>query len=159
MATGAPPAPPAVGQMDLDELDHRIVQALRADGRRSIRSLAETLHVSRATTYARVQRLEHGGVITGYTATVDPQRLGNSLSAYVYLRIAQASSQTLRRRLLEMPEIEHGAMLSGDFDIVLLVRTPSAASLRDVVLTTLQDMPEVLSTQTVLIFEEFGPRT
>jgi hypothetical protein len=45
----------------------------------------------------------------------------------------------------------------GEHDILLRVRTHDAASLRDVVLTRLQEMPEVRATQTVLIFEELEP--
>ncbi|HSY15897.1 MAG TPA: Lrp/AsnC ligand binding domain-containing protein, partial [Jatrophihabitantaceae bacterium] len=48
----------------------------------------------------------------------------------------------------------YGALVSGDYDIALLVRTRDTATLRDFVLTELQDLPEVLSTQTVLIFDE-----
>jgi DNA-binding Lrp family transcriptional regulator len=58
----------------LDEVDRAIVAALRADGRISMRARAESLHISRAGAYTRVQRLEESGVITGYTATIDPQR-------------------------------------------------------------------------------------
>jgi DNA-binding Lrp family transcriptional regulator len=48
--------------------------------------------------------------------------------------------------------------VSGEHDIMLLVRTRDAASLRDLVLTRLQGMPEVAGTQTVLIFDELSPR-
>lgn len=139
---------------DLDDVDRRIVAALQADGRASMRALAELLHVSRASVYQRVARLERDGVITGYAATVDPRALGLGLSAFVYLDVTQHSWKTLRRKVLEIPEVASGALVSGQHDIVLHVRTTDAAALRDLVLTRLQDMPEVLSTQTVLIFDE-----
>jgi DNA-binding Lrp family transcriptional regulator len=138
----------------LDEVDRSIVDALRADGRLSMRALAERLHISRAGVYARVERLERERVITGYTATVDPARYGRTLSAYVSLKVAQQSWKALRNRVMAIEDVEHAALVSGDYDIVLLVRTRDPASLRDLVLTELQDMPEVLSTQTVLIFDE-----
>ncbi len=141
----------------LDDLDRRIVAALQADGRASMRTLAAQLHISRANAYARVERLQRDGVITGYTATVDPDKYGYGLSAYVYVDIAQQSWKSVRRQVLAMPEVHHAALTSGSHDIVLLVRTRDAASLRDVVLTRLQEMPEVRSTQTVLIFEESTP--
>jgi DNA-binding Lrp family transcriptional regulator len=53
--------------------------------------------------------------------------------------------------------VDHVALTSGAHDILLRVRVRDAASLRDVVLTRLQDIPEVRSTQTVLIFEEATP--
>ena len=140
----------------LDATDLEIVAALRADGRISMRALAERLHISRANAYARVARLEASGVITGYAATVDPHRLGHDVSAYVYLKISQHSWKAVRKRVTAIPEVEHGALVTGDNDIVLLVRTRDTAALRDLVLTRLQAMPDVLATQTVLIFDEIS---
>jgi DNA-binding Lrp family transcriptional regulator len=141
----------------LDETDRLIVGALRADGRMSMRTLAEQVHISRANAYARVARLEHDGVITGYAALVDPVRYGFGLSAYVYLDIAQRTWKSVRHQLLDMPEVDHVALISGEHDILVRVRAHDALTLRDVVLTRLQDMPEVRATQTVLIFEELAP--
>lgn len=147
------PDPP--GQMPvLDDVDRAIVAALSEDGRMSMRALAAALHISRAGAYTRVQRLEQAGVITGYTAQIDPQRYGHGLSAYVHLKIAQPTWKQLRTRLLAVPEVEHAALVSGDSDIVLLVRTRDTAALRELVLNSFQNMPEVLSTHTVLIFDE-----
>jgi DNA-binding Lrp family transcriptional regulator len=141
----------------LDDVDRGIVDALRADGRLSMRALAARLHISRAGVYSRVERLERDAVITGYSATVDPLRLGRSLSAYVNLKVAQQSWKTLRKRVLAIEDVDHAALVSGEYDIVLLVRTRDIETLRDLVLTRLQDMPEVLATQTVLIFDELVP--
>ncbi len=141
----------------LDATDHRIIDALRRDGRLSMRALALRLHVSRAGVYSRVERLERDGVITGYSATVDPEKSGRPLCAYVNLKVAQRSWQALRDRVLAIDDVDHASLVSGDYDIVLLVRTRDVGTLRDLVLTRLQDMPEVLSTETVLIFDELHP--
>ena len=138
----------------LDDTDRRMVDALRADGRLSMRALAERMHISRANAYARVERLHRDGVITGYTAIVNPERFGYGLAAYVYLKISQHSWKVVQQRLLTMTEVEHAALVSGENDLVLLVRTRDLASLRDLVLTELQNLPDVLATQTVLIFDE-----
>jgi DNA-binding Lrp family transcriptional regulator len=141
----------------MDDTDRQIVEALRADGRMSMRALAGRIHISRASAYARVARLERDGVITGYAALIDPVRYGYALSAYVYLDIDQRSWKSVRRQLLAMTEVDHVALVSGEHDILLRVRASDAVSLRDVVLTRLQDIPQVRSTQTMLIFEEADP--
>jgi len=119
-----------------------------------MRMLAERLHISRASAYTRVERLTKAGVLTGYTATIDPERYGYGISAYVYLKISQHSWKAVRRRISEIGEVWHCALVSGDNDLVLLVRTADAASMRELVLNTFQTMPDVLSTQTVLILDE-----
>jgi len=138
----------------LDQIDHRLLDELRQDGRLSMRALAERVHISRAGCYARVERLRHEGVITGFTAVIDPRRLGPSLSAHIYLRIRQHSWKDVRQELARITEIEHGQLVSGDYDIVLFVRTRDAESLRALVLDRLQTMDGVLSTHTVLVFDE-----
>jgi len=152
------PAGPGGQMAALDDLDRQIVAAMRANGRLSMRALAAELHISRANAYARLDRLERAGVITGYSAIVDPQKYGYGLSAYVFLKITQQSWKKVRDQVLRIPEVDHAALLSGEHDIMLLVRTRDAASLRDLVLTRLQSMPEVAATQTVLIFDESWPR-
>jgi DNA-binding Lrp family transcriptional regulator len=142
----------------MDDTDRQIVDALRADGRMSMRALADLIHISRASAYGRVARLEREGVITGYAARIDPVRYGYALSAYVYLDIAQRSWKSVRGQLLGMPEVDQVALVSGEHDILLRVRARDAIDLRDVVLTRLQEIPEVRATQTVLIFEEAEPR-
>ncbi|MGH8861662.1 MAG: Lrp/AsnC family transcriptional regulator [Jatrophihabitantaceae bacterium] len=158
MAASTPDGSDSGGQMaTLDDTDRGIVDALRADGRLSMRALADRLHISRAGVYSRVERLERDGVITGYTAVVDQRKYGRPLSAYVNLKVAQQSWKALRPRVLAIEDVEHAALVSGEYDIVLLVRTRDVGTLRDLVLTRLQDMPEVLATQTVLIFDDLVP--
>ncbi|WP_327305658.1 Lrp/AsnC family transcriptional regulator [Streptomyces sp. NBC_01298] len=148
------PGPPATPPRPLDPIDRSIVRLLQADGRASIRSVAEQVHVSRANAYARINRLIDDGVIRGFTARVNHERAGQGASAYITLKIVQNSWRTVREQLRELPGAAHIALVSGDFDVLLLVHTPDNRTLRELVLTRLQSIPEVLSTRTLLVFEE-----
>ncbi|MCY0919214.1 Lrp/AsnC family transcriptional regulator [Streptomyces sp. H27-G5] len=149
-----PPATPAPPPRPLDSIDRSIMRLLQADGRASIRSVAEQVHVSRANAYARINRLIDDRVIRGFTARVDHERAGQGASAYITLKIVQNSWRTVREQLRELPGAAHIALVSGDFDVLLLVHTPDNRTLRELVLTRLQSIPEVLSTRTLLVFEE-----
>ncbi|WP_431277907.1 Lrp/AsnC family transcriptional regulator [Leifsonia poae] len=142
----------------MDDIDSRIIEALRADGRASITAVAEAAHVSRANAYARLSRLLDDGVITGFTAKVDPVRSGRGSSAYVTLRVEQAGWHELRDRLREIPEVEHFALVGGDFDVILLVRARDNEDLRRLVLETLPGISSVRDTKTSLIFEDHDTR-
>ncbi|WP_241845296.1 Lrp/AsnC family transcriptional regulator [Streptomyces sp. CB02261] len=146
--TGAPPARP------LDAIDRDILRLLQTDGRASVRSVAERVHVSRANAYARINRLIDDGVIRGFSARVNHERAGHGASAYITLKIVQNSWRTVREQLKTLPGATHIALVSGDFDVLLLVHTPDNRTLRELVLTRLQAIPEVLSTRTLLVFEE-----
>lgn len=144
----SPPARP------LDSTDRAILRLLQTDGRASIRSVADRVHVSRANAYARINRLIDDGVIRGFSARVNHERAGQGASAYVTLKIVQNSWRTVREQLQALPGATHIALVSGDFDVLLLVHTQDNQSLRDLVLTKIQSIPEVLSTRTLLVFEE-----
>jgi DNA-binding Lrp family transcriptional regulator len=138
----------------LDPIDAAILRLLRADGRASIRSVAEQVHISRANAYARINRMLDAGVIIGFTARIDHERAGQGASAYITMKIVQDSWRTLARKLRTLPGATHIALVSGDFDVLLLVHTADNRALRELVLTRIQAMPEVLSTRTLLVFEE-----
>ncbi|WP_437344998.1 Lrp/AsnC family transcriptional regulator [Streptomyces bacillaris] len=165
-ATTAPPVPTGPEPValpparPLDAIDRDILRILQTDGRASIRSVAERVHVSRANAYARINRLVEDGVIRGFGARVDHERAGQGASAYITLKIVQNSWRTVREQLQALPGATHIALVSGDFDVLLLVHTPDNRALRELVLTRIQSIPEVLSTRTLLVFEEtdLGPR-
>ncbi|MER7620491.1 MULTISPECIES: Lrp/AsnC family transcriptional regulator [Streptomyces] len=138
----------------LDAIDRDILRLLQTDGRASVRSVAERVHVSRANAYARINRLIDDGVIRGFSARVNHERAGHGASAYITLKIVQNSWRTVREQLRKLPGAAHIALVSGDFDVLLLVHTPDNRTLRELVLTRLQSIPEVLSTRTLLVFEE-----
>lgn len=143
-----PPARP------LDAVDRDILRMLQTDGRASIRSVADRVHISRANAYARINRLIDDGVIRGFSARVDQERAGQGASAYITLKIVQNSWRTVREALQALPGAAHIALVSGDFDVLLLVHTKDNRALRELVLTRIQSIPEVLSTRTLLVFEE-----
>jgi DNA-binding Lrp family transcriptional regulator len=139
---------------ELDEIDRRILRELESDGRLSGRALAERVTISRANAYARFERLVADGVITGFTARVDPVKVGLTTSAYVAMTVRQNTWRDLQVQLRAIPEVRHMALMGGEFDVMLLVRAEDNNALRRVVLEQLQTIPGVLSTKTFLIFED-----
>lgn len=154
MADGQDRAEQAPPPRPLDAVDRDILRILQSDGRASVRGVAERVHVSRANAYARINRLIDDGVIRGFTARVDHERAGQGASAYITLKIVQNTWRTVREQLQALPGAAHIALVSGDFDVLLLVHTPDTRTLRELVLTRIQAIPEVLSTRTLLVFEE-----
>lgn len=140
--------------MKIDEVDRAILRVLRRDSRISMTALANEVHISRAGAHTRVRRLLDSGVITGFTVHTDPVLTGEHASAYVTLSIEQENWQETRAKLNEIPEIEHIALVGGEFDVLLLVRARDNRHLRRVVLENIQSVPAVKSTRTLLIFED-----
>jgi DNA-binding Lrp family transcriptional regulator len=142
----------------LDDIDRQILSRLLGDGRISVRALAEQVHISRANAYTRIGRLVAEDVITGFTAQLNAQRAGLGTSAYVTMSIEQNAWRDISSRLGRIPYVEHVALVTGDFDVLVLVRAPDNLVLRQVVLEKIQAIPGVRSTRTWLVFDEVRGR-
>nr|WP_296068423.1 Lrp/AsnC family transcriptional regulator [uncultured Actinoplanes sp.] len=138
----------------LDDIDRKILAELTADGRMSMRTLAGRLHISRANAYARVERLRSAKVIRGFKADIDPVAAGLGTSAYVTVNLRQTEWRVVREKLRALPGVVHVALVGGEFDAILLVRTRDNEELGRLVLNVIQDMPGVVNTRTLLVFEE-----
>ena len=138
----------------LDETDRRILHELVTDGRLSVNALAERANVSRATAYGRVKKLTDEGVITRFSAVVDPAKVGLPIAALILVNVEQHDWQTARDEFAALPGLEYLAFTSGGFDMVLLVRVPDVVALRDVVLVRLHGSPHVRSTQTIFVLDD-----
>lgn len=150
------PVPPE--SLQLDEIDRLILAELTRDGRSSVSAVAQNVHISRAHAYARIGRLTSSGVLSKFTALIDPMKAGLKSSAYVTLKVSQHGWRELREQLRAIPQVEHIALVGGDFDVILLVRAQDNEGLRRVVFDQLQSMPGVLDTKTHLIFEDLDTR-
>jgi DNA-binding Lrp family transcriptional regulator len=67
----------------MDDVDRTIVALLREDARRSFLNIGRHVHLSAPAVKRRVDRLEHDGVLLGYTAVVDPEAYGWHAEAFV----------------------------------------------------------------------------
>ncbi|MEU9174312.1 Lrp/AsnC family transcriptional regulator [Streptomyces sp. NPDC048420] len=155
------PLPGAVAgrtAVPLDDIDREILSRLLQDGRISVRALAEQVHISRANAYTRIGRLVAEDVITGFTAQLNAQRAGLGTSAYVTMSIEQNAWRDISRELREIPYVEHISLVTGDFDVLVLVRAPDNLVLRQVVLEKIQGILGVRSTRTWLVFDEVRGR-
>lgn len=148
------PPPSSQPARPLDDVDHRILALLSRDARTSVSKVAEQLHLSRASTYERIGRLRSAGVIRGWTAVIDPRSVGLETAAYVFLTLKQDDWEELRAALAEVPEVRHLALVGGQYDAVLLVRTPTVDELRRLIFERIQALDSVQSTQTALIFDD-----
>ena len=83
----------------LDDIDRRIVAELSRDGRLSVRTLAERVHVSRTAAHNRLQALQRRGVISGFGAQIDRKAIGLDISALVVVRIGEVPWEQIAAKL------------------------------------------------------------
>ena len=116
----------------LDDIDRILARELVVDGRATLTHLAASAGLSVSAVQSRVRRLESRGVITGYRARVNPEALGNMLSAFVAITPLDPSQpDDAPARLEHIEAIESCHSVAGEESYVLLVRVRSGRALED----------------------------
>ena len=137
--------------MDLDELDRQLLSVLVKDGRVRWSALAEQLGVSPPAIADRVRRLEKGGVITGYTATLNAEQLGLALSAFVIGTLEHARHrQAFLVYIHGHRAIEACHHVIGDGDYLLQIRCRSTAELESILSDEIKALPGIQQTRTTI---------
>ncbi|MGF6883890.1 Lrp/AsnC family leucine-responsive transcriptional regulator [Nocardia sp. GAS34] len=141
----------------LDDIDRLLIRELMDDGRATLSNLAEKANLSVSAVQSRVRRLEARGVIRGYTAQIDPEALGQMLSAFVAITPLDPSQPDEAPALLRhVPGIEACHSVAGEDSYVLMVRVASPRHLEQL----LQEIRVTANVQTrsTIILQTFYDR-
>jgi Lrp/AsnC family transcriptional regulator, leucine-responsive regulatory protein len=141
----------------LDDTDRLLIRELMDDGRATLSNLAEKANLSVSAVQSRVRRLEARGVIRGYTAQIDPEALGQMLSAFVAITPLDPSQPDEAPALLRhVPGIEACHSVAGEDSYVLMVRVASPRHLEQL----LQEIRVTANVQTrsTIILQTFYDR-
>lgn len=110
--------------IELDRTDLQLLAELQRSGRQTNAELAERVHLSASACLRRVQRLEREGVIAGYRAEVDPERLGLGLQAFVRVQLSRHDAEAIAAFsdfVNAWDEVVACHALTGDMDYLLQI--------------------------------------
>jgi Lrp/AsnC family leucine-responsive transcriptional regulator len=117
----------------MDNLDRRILHSLSKDARRPLSRVADDLGVAHTTLHQRVRRLEEQGVITGSRVTIDWEAVGLPVVALISIEVTDRESlEDTAERLAEIPYVMSCFAITGEFDLLLVVRARSSPHLGEV---------------------------
>lgn len=121
--------------LQTDQMDWRILSELQADARLSYSELGRRIGLSTPAAAERVRRLEDWGVIRGYAAVVDPERVGLGVGAFIRIRLAgpESIAKKLTAELDKMPEVLECHRCTGDESFFLKVRVASVGRLESLI--------------------------
>jgi Lrp/AsnC family leucine-responsive transcriptional regulator len=148
--------------MDIDRTDRAILAELQADGRMTNAELARRVNLSPPACLERVRRLERSGLIRGYVALLDPNRLGGGLLVFIEIVLDRTTPEVFDRfqaAVATMPEIQECYMVAGGFDYLVKARVRDMAAYRDFLGGTLVALPGVRETHTYAVMEEVKATT
>lgn len=135
----------------MDDIDRQILDVLRRDARTPYTEIADRIGTSEGTVRNRVDQLVEDGVIERFTIST---QTGN-VKAMVEIGIdVNARTEGLTDRLASWDEVDFVWHVSGEEDIVLVIDAADTSSLNDLI-TQARELPEVESTKTRLILDEW----
>ncbi|HVL47780.1 MAG TPA: Lrp/AsnC family transcriptional regulator [Candidatus Thermoplasmatota archaeon] len=139
----------------LDEKDRLILQELRADAKKTTKTIAENTAIPRTTVHDRVTKLESSGVVRRYTVIPNYELIGEPTTAFVFLtydREKGTSQREVAEQLSKLEGVYEVHLISGEWDILAKVRGRTVESIGELVIERLRDIPGVDKTFTSTVF-------
>ena len=139
----------------IDQTDQKILSLLTKNARMPFLEIARICEVSGAAIHQRVKRLEAAGIITGARLLVKPQALGLNICAFVSISLSEASKYLeVVDRLKQIPEIVECHFVTGKYALLVKMYCFDNDHLMEVLLNTIQKIPHILATDTVIALDE-----
>ncbi len=137
----------------MDQIDLRLIELLRANGRASHEDLAKAVHLSRPAVHERIKRLERTGAIKGYTVRPDWAEVGLPVLAFIAVRMGcnqwRKTVAAFERIRVPGSVILEAHRLAGDDCFFLKVRAANTLTLQEVI-DSLWKVEGVTSTKTTV---------
>lgn len=114
----------------LDEIDRRILRALRKQARLTNNELAETVGLSPSPCWTRVRRLEDGGYIESYVAVLNQAQLGLGDTVIIEVTLDRHDEDQIQKfgqALADLPEVLEAYLTTGEYDYFIKVAVDGTA--------------------------------
>jgi DNA-binding Lrp family transcriptional regulator len=108
--------------MNLDETDVKVLKALTQDARLSSRQIAKQCDISIGTVLSRIKRMEEGGVIKGYTALLDQEKLGYELTVVTEITVSKGRLLEMENEIARIPNVCCVYDLTGMSDAAIIAK-------------------------------------
>jgi len=115
--------------MSLTEKDRSLIALLSENARLPVATLAKKMGLSRTTVQARLERLEHVGVITGYGVRLSESYHATLIRAHILITIAPKALSQVTQGLEKIMAVRELHSVSGHFDLIAVIVAPSIGEL------------------------------
>ena len=144
-------------QFELSLMDKKILRELQKKGRITFAELATRVGLSTSPCLERVKKMEREGVISGYTALLNPKYLKAGLVVFVQIRLARTSQdifEEFKIAAATLDEVQECYLVSGNFDYLIKARVEDMDAYRKFLGETLLTLPGVLESTSYVVMEQ-----
>lgn len=110
----------------------RLLAELHADPRISMSALARHVGMSAPAVTERIQRLERGGIITGYRVDIDPAALGLPVTAFARIRPAPGQLPKIAELAAALPQVSECHRVTGEDCFLVKIHAPAIGQLEEI---------------------------
>jgi Lrp/AsnC family leucine-responsive transcriptional regulator len=142
----------------IDGYDRNILRHLQRDGRISNQDLADVIGLSPSPCLRRVRALEDSGIITGYRATLDAQKLGYSLMALIHVAMDKHTPERFEhfdKAIREIPEVLECLLITGqtaDYEVKVVAK--DMESYQELLLNRVNRIPGVTGVHSSFVLKK-----
>jgi Lrp/AsnC family transcriptional regulator, leucine-responsive regulatory protein len=137
----------------IDEIDRQILNILQQNARTPNAEIARQVRMAPSAVLERIRKLETRGVIRGYEARIDPEALGLSLLAFVFVRADDSIGERTGEALAEIPEVQEVHHIAGEDCYLAKVRIRDAKTLGRLLRERFAGSGTIRSTRTTVVLE------
>ena len=143
-----------MAKLNLDEIDHQILDLLIDNTRTAFTDIAKKLLISAGTVHVRVKKMEDAGIIKGSSLTLDYKKLGYTFIAYIGIFLEKThQTKFVLQKLESIPYVTVAHITTGKFNIFCKVRAKSTDHAKEIIFL-IDDIEGVSRTETMISLEE-----
>ncbi len=136
----------------LDDVDRKILAILQKNSRTPLREISKEVGLAESTVYERIKKLKEKGIIKKFTVILDPNALNFKLMAFILIKAKAGRYSAVAEELKKYPEIVEIYETTGDYDMLLKIRTRGSEELNEF-LDTIGEIEGVEATHTMVVLK------
>lgn len=115
----------------MDKIDQRIINLLQKNARASLKDLSKECFISSPAIAARINKLEKAGIITGYHSTINMEKIGFHVRAFIQVQLEPRQKEEFYPYIQSIPNVIECNCVTGDYSEIMEVIFPSTTDLDD----------------------------
>jgi Lrp/AsnC family transcriptional regulator for asnA, asnC and gidA len=146
-----------VFNVELDEIDYKILEILRRDARTPFTEVGRDLGISDATVHVRVNKMIDAGIIKRYTIVVDEEALGVKVHGFALINVNPGSLEEVANQLVENEGVSGVYEIHGPNDIIVKVEAGDLDKMRNLMLKV-REIPNMATSELITVFKVWKER-
>lgn len=144
--------------MKLSSADLKLLEEMQKDCRQGLKELSRKLKLPLSTVHGKLKKFEEEGLVKGYTAVIDAEKIGDSVTVFVLVQVAGTDSgnvfnpRTICDKIAKLPYVLESHVITGQYDIIIKIKGRNLKTVGFLLTDEISTIPGIRNTQTLEAF-------